>query len=1034
MKTNEESNRNETARLDASSKTRGDCIGAGAVKKGDITGTSTRDVAKSPDNTRPASIFNNTTSLLNSCRGTPQSLHNTEVNKFGLSSTNTVSNDSIFTKCPHKSHLQSVREFASASFSALGAEAVNTNDNYHRKSNKNCRNNNTNDRSNNNDSNNNNSNNNNSNNNNSNNNNSDNNNSNNNNEDINNNQALTVQNKQKTKKDKIFGNSTNKNNKILKINSTHIEKLKGAKNDLEGFLEEVAKTAVDRHGERGGESNKNSANHSGTSEQSNQYALETKFYCTTKHSRRSDNKNEFSEGDELNMKGVDFGVEREVGSGCLGGLAGSGDVLNNSFEFTEALANGACQEDVAFTPLNSSRSSPSGVNETIGNLQNHFLCTKKGIYTDSINLHKLCNNDEREQCTKPDLCGGSLNYGKNVKNVVSNDNGLTESAITNNIPTSTSTSITTSSSTFTTTSFSTSITTSSSTSTTTSTTTLTTTPTTTLAFTHNTPCTLSIATIDTSSSKLQEVLTEVTRTLTYEMPNQMVLSTNPSRSILQMPVVNYNGAPHFTAASLTNTGIISHRRDKSRRAISTNDALSLVSTSDGSTSTITRSNVSHFPKQNTACSSNNSAFAEKYSNKGPILNPTRNIFSNLTYSNFQPPSNKTHINSTIINQNLFTTTPASLGSDIRTQNSIAHGDNLINLSQDHCRMTPFSHAIPDNIYNNNHISTLPVCTTAFDTPFNGRNNAFSVTPPLDSSFATTSYSTSQNRNLNDSFKDYDENDHYIEKNIFNKEVFKDKLDKKTFNYTELTKAETLSDRKRCMKNLYDNVNDSCISKNVLISDNGNFKNDIIKTENNSRGGVYKGDSKVVEENFIRNSRKRGLSFGPAFEGTSNSNSNSNVRNITINSINKNMDTSENVLSDKFPQTSRKELIQNEKFQNRNQDINENDKNGNASNSKINNSRTSFPNKPDKNETHKEGGKPLFKRRVSKVSNGSRKSSSSSLNSPSNENSLGNEGIDYLFPAFVPITFRFFNQASLPRYWCLQLITWPYPFMLLGARE
>ncbi|KAK2182655.1 hypothetical protein NP493_342g01022 [Ridgeia piscesae] len=32
-----------------------------------------------------------------------------------------------------------------------------------------------------------------------------------------------------------------------------------------------------------------------------------------------------------------------------------------------------------------------------------------------------------------------------------------------------------------------------------------------------------------------------------------------------------------------------------------------------------------------------------------------------------------------------------------------------------------------------------------------------------------------------------------------------------------------------------------------------------------------------------------------------------------------------------------------------------------------------------------------------------------------------------FPGFVPKAFYCLKQTSLPRYWCLMLITWPYPF-------
>lgn len=32
-----------------------------------------------------------------------------------------------------------------------------------------------------------------------------------------------------------------------------------------------------------------------------------------------------------------------------------------------------------------------------------------------------------------------------------------------------------------------------------------------------------------------------------------------------------------------------------------------------------------------------------------------------------------------------------------------------------------------------------------------------------------------------------------------------------------------------------------------------------------------------------------------------------------------------------------------------------------------------------------------------------------------------------FPGFVPVSFRIFKQTDLPRFWCLRLITYPYPF-------
>lgn len=38
--------------------------------------------------------------------------------------------------------------------------------------------------------------------------------------------------------------------------------------------------------------------------------------------------------------------------------------------------------------------------------------------------------------------------------------------------------------------------------------------------------------------------------------------------------------------------------------------------------------------------------------------------------------------------------------------------------------------------------------------------------------------------------------------------------------------------------------------------------------------------------------------------------------------------------------------------------------------------------------------------------------------------------DLLFPGFVPKAFYCLKQTSKPRYWCLKLITWPYPFCRL----
>ena len=35
--------------------------------------------------------------------------------------------------------------------------------------------------------------------------------------------------------------------------------------------------------------------------------------------------------------------------------------------------------------------------------------------------------------------------------------------------------------------------------------------------------------------------------------------------------------------------------------------------------------------------------------------------------------------------------------------------------------------------------------------------------------------------------------------------------------------------------------------------------------------------------------------------------------------------------------------------------------------------------------------------------------------------------DLLFPGFVPKAFYCLTQTSKPRYWCLKLLQWPYPF-------
>ena len=32
-----------------------------------------------------------------------------------------------------------------------------------------------------------------------------------------------------------------------------------------------------------------------------------------------------------------------------------------------------------------------------------------------------------------------------------------------------------------------------------------------------------------------------------------------------------------------------------------------------------------------------------------------------------------------------------------------------------------------------------------------------------------------------------------------------------------------------------------------------------------------------------------------------------------------------------------------------------------------------------------------------------------------------------FPGFVPVAFRCMTQTTKLRYWCLKMITWPYPF-------
>jgi hypothetical protein len=40
---------------------------------------------------------------------------------------------------------------------------------------------------------------------------------------------------------------------------------------------------------------------------------------------------------------------------------------------------------------------------------------------------------------------------------------------------------------------------------------------------------------------------------------------------------------------------------------------------------------------------------------------------------------------------------------------------------------------------------------------------------------------------------------------------------------------------------------------------------------------------------------------------------------------------------------------------------------------------------------------------------------------------GDEDDDLPFPGYVPTAFYYFDQTKQPRQWCLQLITWPYPF-------
>ena len=59
----------------------------------------------------------------------------------------------------------------------------------------------------------------------------------------------------------------------------------------------------------------------------------------------------------------------------------------------------------------------------------------------------------------------------------------------------------------------------------------------------------------------------------------------------------------------------------------------------------------------------------------------------------------------------------------------------------------------------------------------------------------------------------------------------------------------------------------------------------------------------------------------------------------------------------------------------------------------------------------------------------RASSSSRMTRSSTSSSRAPLDPDNLFPAYVPVTFKFFNQSSKPRYWCLKLITWSYPLFL-----
>lgn len=39
------------------------------------------------------------------------------------------------------------------------------------------------------------------------------------------------------------------------------------------------------------------------------------------------------------------------------------------------------------------------------------------------------------------------------------------------------------------------------------------------------------------------------------------------------------------------------------------------------------------------------------------------------------------------------------------------------------------------------------------------------------------------------------------------------------------------------------------------------------------------------------------------------------------------------------------------------------------------------------------------------------------------------GVDELpFPGFVPVAFKYLDQGHIIRFWCLRIITWPYPFI------